>query len=158
MAEEIEALLAEDKVTVNVSSSSSVVSFTKGIVTVFVVSPELNVTVEENALKSLPCVAVPLEAAAFTVTERPEAALRETTTSTLFSSVDVPFAIDKLGVESSSVIVSEPWASAIDAFVAFERFTNTISSSSSIESARTAIGIVPVVAPAEMVIVFESAV
>ena len=142
----------------NVSSSSSVESLINGIETFLVVSPEAKVTVEEKALKSLPCVAVPSDAAALTVTERPEAELNDTTTVTLFSSVDVPSAIDKLGVESSSVIVRVPCASEIEAFVALERFTWTISSSSSIESDRTATAIVPVVAPAKIVTVPESAV
>ena len=83
-------------------------SFVKGITTFFVVSPAAKVTVEENALKSLPCVAVPLDAAALTVTERPDAALKVTTNVTLVSSVDVPLAIERLGVASSSVIVSAP--------------------------------------------------
>ena len=104
----IVALFGDDNVTVNVSFTSSEVSFVKGITTFFVVSPAAKVTVEENALKSLPCVAVPLDAAALTVTERPEAELNVTTKVTLFSSVDVPLAIDKLGVASSSVIVRAP--------------------------------------------------
>ena len=52
---------------------------------------------------------------------------------------------------SSSVIVNIPVESLIVAFVALDRVMVTVSFGSSVESARTVIGIVPVVAPALIV-------
>jgi hypothetical protein len=58
--------------------------------------------------------------------------------------------IDKEGV-SSSVIVKVPVESLIVAFDALDRVIVTVSFASAVESARTVIGIVPVVSPALIV-------
>ena len=59
--------------------------------------------------------------------------------------------IDNDGVASSSVIVNVPVASLIVAFDAFDKVIVTVSFTSSVVSARTVIGIVPVVLPALIV-------
>ena len=59
--------------------------------------------------------------------------------------------IDKDGGSSSSVIVNVPVESLIVALDAFDKVIVTVSFASSVESARTVIGIVPVVLPALIV-------
>ena len=151
VSSEIVALVGLDKVTVPVSSNSSLASAVVTTSKVAVVSPAEIVRVSVTAVKSLPLVAVPELVTYSTVMSSEDGLVNEAVKVAVPPSVADPSEILIAGVESSSLITKSEFASPIVALLGLLNVRVAVSFGSSVVSDVTGTTIVPVEAPARMV-------